>query len=290
MLYEVEKRRNIMNERYFLPNEIVENNIKEGAKKANYPIIKMILFGILAGAFIAIGAQASGLATHAMTNPGLAKTVAGTIFPVGLMLIVVIGGQLFTGNCLIFMSVLDKKVTVAKMLLNWLVIWCSNMIGGVFISFLVYNSGQFDTNGGALGAYTIKVAASKMTLSPTEAICSGILCNIIVCGAILMAGAAKDITGKCVAIFFTIFAFVVSGFEHCVANMYYIVAGLFASHNNTYVEKAQELFGLADSQISSINVGNMFMKNLLPVTLGNIIGGALIIGGIFYFIHMKKEK
>ena len=290
MLYEVEKRRTIMEKRYLIPKEIVEGNINEGVKKANLPIYKVILLGILAGAFIALGAQASNLATHAMTNPGLAKTVAGTIFPVGLMMIVVVGGQLFTGNCLIFMGVLDKKVSIGKMLLNWTLIWFSNMVGGIIISFLVYQSGQFDFNSSSLAAYTIKVAYGKLHLTPVQAICSGILCNVIVCIAILMAGAAKDIAGKCIAVFFPIFAFVVSGFEHCVANMYYIVAGIFASGNPAYVEKAKELYSFTDSQISSINVGNMFVDNLIPVTLGNIIGGAVFVGAVFYIVNKSKEN
>jgi len=279
-----------MEKRYLIPKEIVEGNINEGIRKVSLPIYKIILLGVLAGAFIALGAQASNLAVHAIPNPGLAKTVAGTIFPVGLMMIVVVGGQLFTGNCLILMGVLDKKISAGKLLLNWILIWCSNMLGGIIISFLVYQSGQFDFNGSSLAAYTIKVAYGKLHLTPMQAICSGILCNIIVCIAILMASAAKDIAGKCIAVFFPIFAFVVSGFEHCVANMYYIVAGLFASGNSTYVEKAKELYSLTDSQISSIHVGNMFVKNLIPVTLGNIIGGAVFVGTVFYIVNRSKEK
>lgn len=279
-----------MEKGYFLPKEVFENNVNEGIGKANQSIFRVILFGILAGAFIAIGGEASNVAIHGVTNPGLAKTLAGVVFPVGLMMILIVGGQLFTGNCLLFMGTLEHKLTWKKMGLNWILVYFSNFIGSLLITFLVLQSGQFNMNGGRLGAFTIKVAVGKLELSPTQAFYSGIMCNIIVCVAILMAGAAKDIVGKCITIFFAIFAFVISGFEHCVANMYYLIAGLFASHNNAYVEKAKEIYHLADSQIDSLNLGDIFVKNLLPVTIGNIIGGALLVGGIFYILHHTKNK
>lgn len=279
-----------MEKGFFTPNEIIENNLNEAPKKAGQPFYKVALLGMLAGAFIAIGGQASNVAVHAMTNAGLAKTVAGTIFPVGLMLILIIGGQLFTGNCLLFMGAVDGRITYKKMLLNWLTIFFSNFVGAIIVSVLVYLSGQFDMSGGQLGAYTIKVAAGKVNLTPMQGVTSGIMCNIIVCGAVLMAAAAKDIAGKCFAIFFPIFAFVVSGFEHCVANMYYLTAGFLASQNDTYVAQAKEIFHLTDAKIADINVQNIFVKNLLPVTLGNIIGGAIFVGGIFYLIFGKKSK
>ena len=158
------------------------------------------------------------------------------------------------------------------------------------MSFLVYQSGQFDMSGGQLGAYTIKVASGKVHLTAMQGVTSGIMCNIIVCGAVLMAAAAKDIAGKCLAIFFPIFAFVVSGFEHCVANMYYLTAGFMASQNKAYVAQAKEVFHLSDAQIADVNVQNIFVKNLLPVTIGNIIGGAFFVGGIFYIVFAMKSK
>lgn len=279
-----------MEKGYFLPKEVFENNLNEGTGKVNQSAFRVILFGILAGAFIAIGGEASNVAIHAVSNPGLAKTLAGVVFPVGLMMIVIIGGQLFTGNCLLFMGALEHKITWKKMGINWVLIYFSNFIGSLLIAFLVLQSGQFNMNDGRLGAFTIKVAVGKLALTPTQALCSGILCNIIVCVAILMAGAAKDVVGKCITIFFAIFAFVISGFEHCVANMYYLVAGLFATHNTAYVEKAKEVYHLTDSQINSLNMENIFVKNLLPVTIGNIIGGALLVGGIFFILHHTKNK
>lgn len=279
-----------MEKGFFAPKEIIENNLNESAGKVGQPFYKIALLGLLAGAFIAIGGQASNVAVHAMTNAGLAKTVAGTIFPVGLMLILIIGGQLFTGNCLLFMGAVDGRITYKQMFFNWLTIFFSNFVGALIVSFLVYHSGQFDMTGGQLGAYTIKIAAGKVHVTPVQGITSGIMCNIIVCGAVLMAAAAKDIAGKCFAVFFPIFAFVVSGFEHCVANMYYLTAGFMASKNDAYIAKAKEVYQLTDAQIADISIQNIFVKNLLPVTIGNMIGGALFVGGIFYLVFGRKSK
>lgn len=279
-----------MEKSIFTPKEIIQNNLNEGVGKVNQSLYRVILFGILAGAFIAIGGEASNVAIHDIHNYGLAKFVAGIVFPVGLMMIVVIGGQLFTGNCLLFMGFLDHRLSLRQVLINWITIFFSNFIGAALIAVLVYYSKQFNMSGGQLGAFTINLAVGKVNLSFGQALASGIMCNIIVCASILMAGATKDVAGKCIGVFFTILAFVVSGFEHCVANMYYLTAGMLASHNNTYVEKAQEVYGLSQGQIDALNIGSVFSKNLLPVTLGNIIGGAVIIGGIFYVLHHDKKE
>lgn len=279
-----------MEKNYFAPKEIIENNLNEADGKSGQPFYKIVLLGMLAGAFIAIGGQASNVAVHNIANAGLAKVVAGTIFPVGLMLILIAGGQLFTGNCLLFMGAVDGKITFRRFFGNLLTIFFSNFAGAIIISVLVYFSGQFDMSSGQLGAYTIKVAAGKVHLTAVQGLTSGIMCNIIVCGAILMAAGAKDVTGKCIASFFPIFAFVVSGFEHCVANMYYLTSGLLASHNETYRMQAKEIFHLTDSAIADINIKNIFVSNLLPVTIGNIIGGSLFIGGVFYIIFGRKAK
>lgn len=147
--------------------------------------------------------------------------MAGVIFPVGLMLIVFLGGELFTGNCLIIMDVFDKRVTWAGLFRDLFIVFFSNLIGALCVDVLIVFSGNLNYSGGLLGAYTIKVAVSKIAISPVQGITSGILCNILVCLAVLMATSARDIAGKVWAIFFPICAFVVGGFEHCVANMFY---------------------------------------------------------------------
>ena len=150
-------------------------------------------------------------------------------------------------------------------------------------------SGNLNYSGGMLGAYTIKVAAAKLEVSVVQGITSGILCNILVCIAVLMAGAAKDITGKIWAIFFPICAFVVGGFEHCVANMFYIPAGILAAMNPDYVLKAQETYGITQEQIERMNVLNS-LNNFIPVTIGNIIGGMVFVGVLLYLAYRVQPK
>lgn len=276
-----------MNEHMNAPAEVIEVNINAGVTKANLPLGKMILLGIMAGAFIAIGGSSSNVAVHSIADVGLARTLAGCIFPVGLMMIVLIGGELFTGNCLMIMGVLDKKFKASKMVRNLVVVYLSNLVGALIVDAFVYFSGQLDYTGGALGAYTIKVALAKSTMSFDKAFVSGIMCNILVCAAILTAAAAKDIAGKLLAIFFPIWAFVVAGYEHCVANMYYIPAGMFAASNPDYVAKAEELYGITAEQCASLSVGGL-VHNLIPVTLGNIVGGSVCLGCICFLIYRKK--
>ena len=274
---------NLMN----TPAEIIEANVKAGEGKGNLPLGKMILMGMLAGAFIAIGGAASNTAAHAIENVGVARTVAGAIFGVGLMLVVFMGAELFTGNCLMITSVMDKKITWAKAIRNLVVVYFSNLLGALIFDALLVYSGNLNYTSGLLGAYTIKVAIGKIALSPMQCITSGILCNILVCFAVLMAVAAKDIVGKIWAIFLPIWAFVICGFEHCVANMFYIPAGMMAKANPVYVEKAIEAYGLTMEQIEGLTAINS-LANFIPVTIGNIIGGMIFVGLPMYMIHKKK--
>lgn len=270
------------------PAEIIEGNLKGAETKVSLPLFKMILLGMMAGAFIALGAATSSTAAHAIDNVGLARFVAGAIFPVGLMIIVFVGGELFTGNCLTIMGLLDGRYKLTSMLRNLIVVWLSNLVGALIIDLLIYYSGNLDYSAGLLGAYTIKVAVGKATIGFGKGIASGILCNIIVCLAILMAAAAKDIAGKVLAIFFPIMAFVVGGFEHCVANMFYIPAGMLASLNPDYVAKAKDVYGLTTDQLNSLSLAGFF-TNQIPVTIGNILGGMVFIGLPCYLVYVKKK-
>ena len=276
-----------MDKIFHTPLEVVNNSIDGQVTKANLPLVKMILLGIMAGAFIALGGTASNVAVHNIANVGLARTLAGVIFPVGLMLVVLVGGELFTGNCLMIMACMDKKIKASQMVRNLIVVYISNLIGALIIDILVFYSGQFQYTDGGLGAYTIKVAITKAGIAPGTAIASGILCNILVCLAVLMAASAKDVAGKIMAIFFPICAFVVAGFEHCVANMYYIPAGMLAATNPQYVTKAEELYGITASQCSNLLSINS-VPSLLYVTIGNILGGMVFVGMICYLSQKKK--
>lgn len=275
-----------MENSFYTPSEVIKSNIKSAVAKANLPLAKMILLGMMAGAFIAFGGAASSVAAHGVADVGLARSIAGAIFPVGLMLVVFTGSELFTGNSLMIMAVIDKKITLLKMIRNLVVVYFANFIGALIIDVLVFLSGQFDFSDGGLGAYTIKVALAKTSIAPVTAVISGILCNILVCLAIVLAGTAKDSIGRIFGIFFPIAAFVVCGFEHCVANMFYIPAGMLAATNTAYVQKAQELYGITAQQCSSLThfAGT---ESLLFVTIGNIIGGVLFVGVVLYMAHIK---
>ena len=277
-----------MENNFNTPAQVFEANMKAGEGKVQLPLLKCILLGLMAGAFIAFGGATSSAAIHNISNQGVAKALAGAIFPVGLMMIVFVGGELFTGDCLMLAGVVDKRFSALQLIKTLIIVWFSNMAGAILIAALVYYSGLLDYTSGALGAFTIKVAYGKCTITPFKAICSGILCNILVCIAVLMATAARDIAGKVWAIFFPICAFVVGGWEHCVANMFYIPAGIIAATNDTYVAKAEELYGITAAQINaSVNVGG-FISNLIPVTIGNILGGMVFVALPLYVIHKKK--
>ena len=273
-----------------LPQQIVSSNMAAGKTKTRITLLRLVLLGILAGMFIACGASASSVAMHAVSNVGLARLVAGCIFPIGLMMIIFVGGELFTGDCLMIMGCLQGRYTVLSMLKVLVVVFFSNFLGAAVLAAMVSASTQFDYTGGMLGAFTIKVAMGKLSLSFGAAFISGILCNIFVCIAVLMSVAATDISGKVWAIFFPIMAFVVSGYEHCVANMYYIPAGILAAANEKYAQAAMEAYGYTAAQLESLNLGNMLLNNLLPVTLGNIVGGMVFVGLPLYLIHSAKIR
>lgn len=273
---------------YNTPNEVFRENRKAGEGKSVTPLVKCILLGLMAGGFIAIGAAASSVAAHNIPNQGLARAVMGAIFPVGLMMIVLIGGELFTGDCMMIAGVMDRLFSVKQMLRTLVIVWLANLVGAVLIAVLVYFSGMYDFTDGMLGAYTIKIACSKCTIDPLRAVCSGVLCNILVCAAVLMSTAARDIAGKVWAIFFPICAFVIAGWEHCVANMYYIPAGILASMNENYAARAQELYGLTQAQLESVSVAG-FLANEIPVTIGNIIGGMLFVALPLHLIHKEGD-
>ena len=236
--------------------QVVSAHIEKSMERVKMPFIKMALLGVLSGMSIAGGAAAS--------NVGLARLAGGAVFPVGLMIIVFLGGELFTGDCLMILGVLDRKIRSAAMLRVLALVYVANLVGSVLIALLVSTSGQYDYSNSLLGAYTVKVALTKAGLSSGSGFVSGILCNIFVCAAVMMTGAAKSAAGKLWSAFFPIMAFVVSGYEHCVANMYYIPAGIFALGNGNYVQAAIEQYGVTTQQLAVLNWQNFVFRNLLP--------------------------
>lgn len=265
------------------PHDVIENIIETYEKKANYPYIKSIILGFLAGMFIALGGFASTVASHSVDNFGLAKFVAGSIFPIGLMLIILCGTDLFTGNILLVAPLLEKRITLKQVLINWFIIFFSNFLGAAFISFLIYSTGNLEFNNFILGGYALKVAATKGSLTFTKAFASGILCNLLVCLAVWISYTTKDMTGKILGIWFVIMTFIVSGFEHCVANMYYFSIALFCKGNPAFAEAIK----LPPEKLAKVDISHI-INNLIPVTLGNIVGGAFV--AIIFWIVLKNIK
>lgn len=245
---------------------------------------------ILAGALIGMGAAASSVAAHTIPDVGLARLAAAVVFPVGLMMVILLGAELFTGDCLMAMSVTDGKQNLKEIIKVLVSVYFGNFIGAGVLALLINTSGQLNYSGGMLGAYTIKIAMGKVNVSFIEGVTSGLLCNILVCAAVLMAICAKDVTGKLIAVFFTIMLFVTAGFEHCVANMYYITAGLLAKLNPGYVLLAMEQYGYSIEQLRHLNLYHFLVTNLIPVTLGNILGGIVFLGLPLYYMNSGKVE
>lgn len=277
-------------EGYFTIKEVAEKYIEGCKTKIQMSSKTLTGKAIMAGFMIGMGAAVSSVAAHTIADVGLARLAAAVVFPVGLMMVILFGAELFTGDCLMAMSLFDGKQKVRDCIRVLLLVYFGNLIGATLTALFISLSGQLDYSAGMLGAYTIKVAVGKVNISFIQGMISGILCNILVCAAVLMAMCAKDITGKLLASFFVIMLFVTGGFEHCVANMYYITAGIFASHNPTYVQLAMDTYGFSKEYLESLNIVNYFVTNLLPVTIGNIIGGSFFVGASVYYLNCYKAK
>lgn len=270
------------------PKQIAENfATKAMPAKVSYGKIKTLILAMAAGAFISFGAQAS-LTAMAGTDSvafGLAKMLGGIIFSAGLMMIVFTGAELFTGNVLISMSVLEKKIPVAKLFRNWFWVYIGNFIGAIIVASLIHFANAYHGTNEVLGVLGLKVAYGKVNLTFSQALASGILCNWLVCMAVWMAAAAKDVSGKIWAILFPITAFAMCGYEHCVANMYMITNGLFVKTSEAVVAAS----GFTAEQLATLNLKTFLIDNLIPVTLGNIIGALLFVAGTFWLAYMKRK-
>lgn len=256
-------------------------------QKVNASTLKLIILGILAGAYISFGACLSTLIGHDAAKYlglGLSRFFVGGVFSVGLMLVVIAGAELFTGNNLMLMTVLDKNRLFKKMLYKWVIVFIANFLGSLFVAFLFYKTNLWkmgDPNM-AVGLSALKIANAKVGLTFTEALTRGILCNWLVCLAVWMAIASREIAGKILAIFFPIMAFVALGFEHSVANMYFIPLGIFL--------KSSGLLPVEGLDLANLTWKNFFLKNLYPVTVGNVIGGAIFVGLLYWVVYIKDVK
>lgn len=270
------------------PDKILPRAFEVYTKKARIKTKKLLILSFFAGVFIALAAQGSSFAAaNLLANKdtlGLGKLVQGLTFTPGLIFVILAGAELFTGNCLMITACLDKKVRLKEMLKSWILVYLGNFIGCIFVAFLLSISGQWLLGDGLVGIRTILIAKSKIDLSFGQAFVLGILANFLVCLGVWMSLGAKSYGSKATAAFFPVAVFVLSGFEHSIANMYYIPAGILAKNISDLASKT----GLDAAALASINIPNMLVKNLIPVTLGNIIGGAILVG-LLYFLAYRKE-
>jgi formate/nitrite transporter len=240
-----------------------------GEKKATGSLFELFIFAVLAGIYIAFGANvATAVLSGGTLDAGLAKFLSGSVFSVGLMLVLIPGSELFTGNILMTIGFIYRQYSFMKVLRNWLVVYLGNLAGAIFIAWLTYKTGLLGHLGDFtdMGKVAVSIAETKLGLGFIEALSRGILCNMLVCLAVIMCIASRSVTGKIFGIYFPIMAFVASGFEHSVANMYFLPVGLMAK--GEFTSSFAAMFG-----------------NLIPVTIGNVIGGLLIV-----LLHPKVEE
>jgi len=262
--------------------EIVTRGV--GVKKATGSVLNVLILGVLAGVYIGFGAALATLvATDApgRFGTGMGQILVGAVFSVGLILVVIAGAELFTGNNLMITSVLGKEYGLSRMLSRWAAVYAANFAGSVLLAFIMYQSGLWRMASGAVGAKAMAIADAKVNLPFAEAFFRGIGCNWLVCLAVWMALSARYTAGKVLVIFFPIMAFVALGYEHCVANMYFVPMGLF-------LKGAAVHSGAADA--GSLTWGRFLTANLIPVTLGNIVGGAVFVGSTYWCVFMRKSR
>jgi formate transporter len=267
----------------FAPLAIAERVEKAGVAKANLNLWTMFALAILAGSFIALGAEFCTLViTGINIGFGLTKLAGGLVFSLGLILVVVAGAELFTGNNLLTMAWLSGAAPFRRVVLNWIVVFIGNLVGSLALAGLMYLTRQWAAADYGVGATAIKIAADKTALPFLTALARGILCNVLVCLAVWLCFGARSVGDKILAIIFPITAFVASGFEHSVANMYFIPYGLMLKDQPQVLAAA----GLGAAQLNSLTVMG-FAANLLPVTIGNLIGGGIMVGVMYWFIYLR---
>lgn len=261
----------------FSPREIADRIEQIGVSKARLPFRSLFMLGALAGGFIALGAM---FYTIIVSDPsmsfGLKRLLGGLVFSLGLVMVVIAGAELFTGNNLLVMAWADGKISSKEVLRNWIIVFLSNFLGAVFVAVLVLLSKHPDMNQQSIAQQYLKIGEVKCSLPPCQAFFSGVLCNVLVCLAVWMAQAGRSVMDKFIVVVFPISAFVAAGFEHCIANMYFIPMAIFLKSDLSLT-----------GSFELINWYGLFY-NLLPVVLGNLIGGSVLVAFVYYIIYKKK--
>ncbi|MEJ2010957.1 MAG: formate/nitrite family transporter [Anaerolineales bacterium] len=269
-----------------LPPEMARRAEYLGVSKAEAPALRTFVLAILAGAFIGLGAIfATTVSAGSAALPyGVAKLLIGLVFCLGLILVVIGGAELFTGNNLIVMAWASRKVTTRALLRNWALVYAGNFVGSVGTAVMLVLSKQYTFGGGAIGASALAIATGKVQLGWIQALALGMLCNILVCLAVWLTFSARSTIDKIAAIIFPIAAFVAAGFEHSVANMYFVPTGLL-------IKAFDPAFTLQTGlNLTSLTWGNFLLANLIPVTLGNIIGGSFFVAAVYWSVFLRQSE
>lgn len=256
------------------PLEIARNYVEIGIHKVRLSAFKMLVLGFFAGMFIGFAGIASTVGSATVENPSLARLVSACLFPAGMAMVLVAGSELFTGNNLIIIALLEKKIKLTEMLKNWFFVFIGNFLGAGFVAALVVFGHIPDLLGGKLADSIVSAALHRVNLSFADSFIRGILCNILVCIAVWAAFAAKKVSGKLLMSFWPVMLFVLCGFEHSIADIYFCLAGIFTAGE----------YGIA---AEGLTVGSFLLKNLLPVTLGNLVGGAGIVGVGYWAVYLR---
>jgi len=287
-----------------LPKDMAGKAESVGVTKAKLGFLRMLALAVLAGAFIAMGAifattvsagsmtakAADGAVVFSVGLPyGVTRLLAGLAFSLGLILVIVGGAELFTGNNLIVMAWVSRKVTTGDLLRNWIIVYIGNFVGSVLTAFGMFLSKQYVFGNGAIGATVLNIGVAKTSLDFIPALMLGVFCNALVCMAVWLCFSARSTTDKILSIILPIAAFVAAGFEHSIANMYFIPVALFVK----YLDPAFYAANVAASPNllwDNLTWANFFLKNLLPVTIGNIFGGAVLVGFAYWFIYLRSSQ
>ena len=274
-----------------MPAAIAEKAEQAGVAKVRIDGPRTFILAVLAGSFIALGAVFCTVVTTGAAGAlpyGITKLLGGLAFCLGLILVVGAGAELFTGNNLVVMAWAHRKVSTARLLRNWGIVYVGNLVGAILTAAGIYLTGMHNHANSAVGANVLKIAHHKAELGFVQAVMLGVFCNALVCLAVWLAMSARNTTDKILAVIFPITAFVAAGFEHCVANMYFLPEGLLVKGG------AEATFWASIDKVpadfASLTWSNFLLRNLIPVTIGNVVGGALMVGGVYWFIYLRNAK
>lgn len=267
----------------FTPAETAENYAAVSVKKASIPPLKALVLSTLAGILIAFPGAVTNMASYSLTNNSVIRVLSGLLFAFGLGMVILSGAELFTGNTLMTIGILDRRVKLLQVLRSWVIVYIGNFLGSLIVAFICAHFGWVGAGNGALAVYSMKCAVGKMTMPFANAFFMGILCNILVTLGVLFSLGSKDTAGRFLGAYAPVAFFVICGFNHSIADMFYCAVGLFSKAQ--YAAQAAS----AGVAVDSLTWGNYFLGNMLPVTLGNLVGGVAV-GVIFWYCHLKAKK